>query len=137
MTSWADDVAHNMVETIWKNRDNWPAPIACTDGELQAWWEEALEKYNLYCRIIERETARCSASDSSISMVITEMDVNDKDEWTWSTSVDTDPVPERWCFSEAELGRLYERVAEMEAELEAIDYEWGRRPWNKQKQFNK
>lgn len=123
MTSWMDDVAHQMFMTIWKNKDNWPAPTACSDAELQAWWDESMERYQLYSRIIMRETERRAAASDAAT---------DKDEWAWSTNPD-EGASTSVCFTDKEMERLYERVTEMETELDAIDYEWKRRPWlNKQ-----
>jgi hypothetical protein len=135
MTSWVDDVAQQMFMTIWKNKDNWPAPTACTDAELQAWWDESMDTYNMYWRIITREEKR---RDTGSAVYDCAAECADKDEWNWSTTTDNTNmvVSESLCFTDDEMARLYTRVEEIEAELDAIDYEWRRRPWLNKKAEN-
>jgi len=143
MSGWIwQSTLDTMIQTIWDRRDNyWPAPIACKDYELQAWWDEAMEKYNMYCRLIEQMEQRQKEAEQPPSVTV---DLSDKDEWSWSTevpvAVDDAAVADAAVVDELEtnpqlakeaLARLYERAEEVEKTLEAIDYEWNRRPWLK------
>jgi len=136
MSGWIwQSTIDEMIQTIWRRRDNyWPSPIACKDAELQAWWDESMDKYNMYWHIIEQTEQRLATEQQNVATAT--VDLSNKDEWTWSTemhadSVAADELETNPQLDEAALARLYERVEEVEKTLEAIDYEWNRRPWLK------
>ena len=118
--SFYDIALQNIGSILWLRKHMGPAPRECSDEELEILWADKFERYNLYMSIIDSAEKRRNEFDRQ------DQNVQDKDEWAWSQEPSTSLSV---VFSNADMDRLYERADEMVSELEALDYEWSRRPW--------
>jgi hypothetical protein len=125
-----EDTMRHMWDIMWAHRHNWPSVQACSDSELRMLWAETEDRYNLYCRIADQaERSR----KSTVGLVVSEMDNDETEEYTWSRSTtDSEPYEDTTYFDDDAIDRLYERADEVSVELESIDAEWRRRPWLEQ-----